>query len=90
MIYRILTPNQTFTGDRAGVSIIAGHGVTSSDVAAEECRKMGYAVVEAPELVLPTLPTLTKPLAPPAATSTESEPDSLTLTKKARREKKAA
>ena len=98
MIYRIITPNPDFTGDRAGIQVVAGHGVTSDPIAAEECRNMGYAVVEAPELALSaprTAPTQLLPIDSSPSDSSPSDsltPDSLTSaaepapeTRKARR-----
>jgi hypothetical protein len=47
--YLIITPNPNFTGDRAGVQIVCGRGITHDTAIADECRQMGYAVVEKPE-----------------------------------------
>lgn len=44
MLYKIITPNPTFTGERAGVTFIAGFAYTSDALAAEELRGMGYIV----------------------------------------------
>ena len=44
MLYKIITPNPTFTGERAGVTFIAGIAYTSDALAADELRRMGYVV----------------------------------------------
>lgn len=49
MYYLIITPNPGFTGDRAGVQIVCGRGITHDAAIAGECQQMGYAVVEKPE-----------------------------------------
>lgn len=49
MIYKIITPNPQFTGERAGVQITCGTGVTRDPATAAELRGMGYIVTEQPE-----------------------------------------
>jgi hypothetical protein len=59
-LFRIITPESNFTGERAGVQIIAGRGVTADPVAADECKRMGYLVTE----ILDELPAPVDPPAP--------------------------
>jgi hypothetical protein len=49
MYYKIVTPNPNFTGERAGVVITCGSGVTRDPAVADECRRMGYSILEQPE-----------------------------------------
>jgi hypothetical protein len=51
MLYKIITPNPTFTGERAGVTFIAGIAYTSDALAADELRRMGYIVSMVAEFV---------------------------------------
>ena len=72
MYYLIITPNPGFTGDRAGVQIVCGRGITHDAAIAGECRQMGYAVVEKPEDLPPIDDT------PPNAGADGRPPESLT------------
>ncbi len=47
-MYRIFTPDPHFTGERSGVLIVAGQGLTADRIAAEDCRRLGYQVTEEP------------------------------------------
>ena len=78
MIYKIITPNPEFTGDRAGVQIVCGHGVTRDPAIAAECKAMGYIVVEKEE-------TLPLPFLDPAPAAPADPPIDVTLNKPVRR-----
>ena len=61
MIYRFETPNWSFEGDRAGVQFHAGHGETTSQLAANALLAMGYTLVE----TVPEPGATAEPAAPP-------------------------
>ena len=44
MLYKIITPNSIFTGERAGGTLIAGVAYTADALAVDELRRMGYVV----------------------------------------------
>jgi hypothetical protein len=44
MLYKIITPNPNFSGERAGVQIVCGSGITRDAAVASECRRMGYII----------------------------------------------
>ena len=44
MLYKIITPNPNFSGERAGVHIVCGSGITRDAAVANECRCMGYII----------------------------------------------
>lgn len=75
MVYKIITPNPSFTGDRAGVAITCGTGITRDPAIADELRGMGYIVLE--QLEFDDVPAPT-----PAVITTPHEASTEEITKR--------